>query len=369
MRSCFSIDGCPADKESIYRSKSIDVQIKQDAKAKANAIKLLLLGSGESGKSTILKQFRLVYGEGFTADELKFYKIAVVKNVVTCVTTLWTQAQARNIHVTDSTQEWASIINDLPTTLGLTSVSNGEIPRRQIPANIIQFLVGFWKNPGIQACFGQSTEFYLPDCCEHFLKNIASICHIDYNPSEQDVLQARIMTTTITQHTFMINKVPYQIIDVGGQRSERRKWFHYFDDVRAILFVAAVGSYDQNIIEDGQTNRMVEALTVFEQVANHPSLESTAILLFMNKIDLFNAKLADPNKSFKKYFPDYTGPNRPKPIGQYFTERFKNASKNPERKLYFYFTQATDTHQIRTILKLVGSITMELNLQYGGLVL
>jgi G-protein alpha subunit len=28
-----------------------------------------------------------------------------------------------------------------------------------------------------------------------------------------------------------------QLVDVGGQRSERRKWIHCFDDVKAIIFL------------------------------------------------------------------------------------------------------------------------------------
>jgi len=43
------------------------------------------------------------------------------------------------------------------------------------------------------------------------------------------------------------------VFDVGGQRSERRKWIHFFDDVNAIIFVAAISEYDQKIREDNKT--------------------------------------------------------------------------------------------------------------------
>jgi hypothetical protein len=39
--------------------------------------------------------------------------------------------------------------------------------------------------------------------------------------------------------------VIYVLIDVGGQRTERRKWIHYFDKCRGIIFVAALSEYDQ----------------------------------------------------------------------------------------------------------------------------
>ena len=44
-----------------------------------------------------------------------------------------------------------------------------------------------------------------------------------------------------------------RVVDVGGQRSERRKWIQCFDDVRAVLFVCALSGYDMTLFEDGKT--------------------------------------------------------------------------------------------------------------------
>ena len=41
--------------------------------------------------------------------------------------------------------------------------------------------------------------------------------------------------------------------DVGGQRSERRKWIHLFDNVTAILFTVALSDYDMTLVEDNDT--------------------------------------------------------------------------------------------------------------------
>ncbi|EJW74437.1 hypothetical protein WUBG_14655 [Wuchereria bancrofti] len=44
-----------------------------------------------------------------------------------------------------------------------------------------------------------------------------------------------------------------RIFDVGGQRSERKKWIHCFEDVNAIIFIAAISQYDQVLFEDETT--------------------------------------------------------------------------------------------------------------------
>ena len=75
----------------------------------------------------------------------------------------------------------------------------------------------------------------------------------DYLPNEQDVLRSRVVTTGIIETSFRVNKLIYRMVDVGGQRSERRKWIQCFDDVRAVLFICALSGYDMTLFEDGKT--------------------------------------------------------------------------------------------------------------------
>jgi len=45
----------------------------------------------------------------------------------------------------------------------------------------------------------------------------------------------------------------HRLFDVGGQRSERKKWIHCFEDVTAIIFCVAMSEYDQVLHEDETT--------------------------------------------------------------------------------------------------------------------
>lgn len=102
--------------------------------------------------------------------------------------------------------------------------------------------------------------------------------------------------------------------DVGGQRNERKKWIHCFDEVTAVIFVAAISEYDQVLYEDNTQNRLVEAINLFEEICNSRWFEKTSMILFLNKRDLFEDKIAikdirqpDPADPERMLFEDYDG--------------------------------------------------------------
>lgn len=83
-----------------------------------------------------------------------------------------------------------------------------------------------------------------------YFDSIERIGQQNYLPTDQDVLRSRVKTTGITETTFVISNLTYRMFDVGGQRSERKKWIHCFENVTAIIFLIAISEYDQVLIED-----------------------------------------------------------------------------------------------------------------------
>ena len=71
-----------------------------------------------------------------------------------------------------------------------------------------------------------------------------------FQPTEQDILRARVLTSGIFETKFRVDKVKFHMFDVGGQRDERRKWIQCFNDVTAIIFVAASSSFNMVLRED-----------------------------------------------------------------------------------------------------------------------
>lgn len=154
-----------------------------------------------------------------------------------------------------------------------------------------------------------------------YFDSIDRIAAPDYIPNDQDVLRSRVKTTGITETTFIIGDLTYRMFDVGGQRSERKKWIHCFENVTTILFLVAISEYDQLLFEDETVNRMQEALTLFDSICNSRWFVKTSIILFLNKIDRFKEKL--PVSPMKNYFPDYEGmPDINARLAEFFANKF-----------------------------------------------
>lgn len=194
---------------------------------------------------------------------------------------------------------------------------------------------------------------------------IERISQPDYLPNDQDVLRSRVKTTGIIETTFIIGQLTYRLLDVGGQRSERKKWIHCFEGVTAIVFLAAISEYDQVLVEDETVNRMQEALTLFDSICNSRWFVKTSMILFLNKIDLFKEKL--PRSPLSKYFSDYSGGDDYESACEYIKRRFVTLNQSDVKEVYVHFTCATDTGQIQFVMAAVNDIIIRSSLQAANL--
>lgn len=170
--------------------------------------------------------------------------------------------------------------------------------------DLVQAIDSLWHDPIIPTVLDRQSEFYLMDSAPYFFDDIKRIGDSHYVPNETDVLRARTKTTGISEtkfksgqlsiqsdlssHTHIYDtEMPYNsMFDVGGQRSERKKWIHCFEAVTSIIFCVALSEYDQVLLEESGQNRMAESLVLFESVINSRWFMRTSVILFLNKIDL-----------------------------------------------------------------------------------
>jgi len=142
-------------------------------------------------------------------------------------------------------------------------------------------------------------------------------------------------------------------VDVGGQRSERKKWMHCFEDVTGVLFCVGISSYDQVLYEDNKTNRILEALKLFHEICQSKWFTSTAMILFLNKDDLFREKIKQ-GKSIISAFPEYTGEVAYEPCLKFMENKFisvNDPSTNKPKNIYTHVTCATDTTAVKAVFE------------------
>lgn len=115
----------------------------------------------------------------------------------------------------------------------------------------------------------------------------------------------------------------------------------YFDDVDAIIFMAALSAFDQPCEDDPRLNRLQDALALFNSIVNHKLFDQTSIILFLNKIDIFQRKLEEGSSQVSKFFPEYRGVNDYFSTTVFFQYRFMQQCKDLQKQVYTHFTHAT----------------------------
>lgn len=267
---------------------------------------------------------KIIHQNGYTHDELCTYRVIVYRNLLESAQAIVLAMRklsvdpilpANRLHA-DKIMEYKL---DEPAAGPSASSSIG------FSEEVAAAIDALWADPIIPKIMDHSSEFYLMDSASYFFTEVNRIGKPGYVPTETDVLRARQKSTGIVETRFNMGQLSIHMFDVGGQRSERKKWIHCFESVTSIIFCTALSEYDQVLLEEAGQNRMVESLVLFESVINSRWFLRTSIILFLNKIDVFKSKL--PKVPLEKYFPEYTGGADINKAAKYILWRFMQANR------------------------------------------
>ncbi|KDQ17576.1 hypothetical protein BOTBODRAFT_105257 [Botryobasidium botryosum FD-172 SS1] len=315
-----------------------------------NMVKVLLLGSGDSGKSTILKQMRLIHNVPFTNQEKESYRQLVFSNLVNGMRLIFEAMENFEYEIKESNQKYLRLIDDAP------DIRDGD----PFPAEYLETLQLLWNDPQVKKAYARGNEAALPDNnMFSFYSDLPRLFNPSYRPSDQDILRCRARTTGITETVFSLRGHDLHMLDVGGQKSERRKWIHCFQDVTTILFLVSLSGYDQCLFEDKDANQMQDAMAIWDSICHSQWFKQTSIILFLNKNDLFEDKVR--HSDIKTHFPDYEGkPGSASEGRDYFKRRFLKLSAKSnrvkEREIYTHYTNATDTVLLKMVMAAVEGV-------------
>ncbi|KAJ6605466.1 heterotrimeric G-protein alpha subunit, GPA2-like protein [Mycena vulgaris] len=337
----------------------------KEAKAKMAAqVKVLLLGSGDSGKSTILKQMRLIHRVPFSPQETESFRQLVFDNLTRGLKYLLdalpdmglalpeTYTPPEEGEGKDGWEEGASIQADVELIEGAEDLRDGEA----FPVRYLGALQRLWGEEIVRSAWARGNEAAVPENLQYFFSDLPRLFDPAYVPTEQDIVRARARTIGITETTFSLRDHEMLMVDVGGQKSERRKWIHCFQDVTSILFLVSLSGYDQCLVEDRDANQMQDAMTIWDSICHSQWFKQTSIILFLNKNDLFEKKIK--TSDIRSFFPDFEGEAGSALAGRdYFRKRFgrlaQKAGRAKEREIYIHITTATDTEMLRVVMAAV----------------
>lgn len=351
-----------ADAETEKQKKAnrkIDSTISKSKAALRKEQKILLLGAGECGKSTFIKQMRIILQGGFPEEQYEYYLRVVHKNLHQAGASL---ADAmKTLSIPYHNQGIASSEVDQ-----LIESFNEEMVPCLLDKATLWLIKRLWADSGVQQCYDRRREYNLLDSAKYFLDRIPEIEKPDFRVELQDILRTRVRTTAIIEEIFSVDRINLKIIDVGGQRRERRKWIHSFEGVTSVIFLASLSEYDMFLQEDPTKNRTAESLQLFKTILNYPWFKNSSLILFLNKKDLFAEKV--PFSYIGDYFPEYDGaPTDVEYATRFISELYQccymeSSTINDARTLFVHMTCATDTENIRIVFENVKSTVLQKNI-------
>ncbi|OBS76174.1 hypothetical protein A6R68_17370 [Neotoma lepida] len=351
--------------------------------------------TGESGKSTFIKQMRIIHGAGYSEEDKRGFTKLVYQNIFTAMQAMVRAMETLKIlYKYEQNKANALLIREVDVEK-VTTFDHQYV-------NAIKTL---WSDPGVQECYDRRREFQLSDSANpqfvaysakslsgvgvgsapcprcplspaapeqtplqcSYLTDVDRIATVGYLPTQQDVLRVRVPTTGIIEYPFDLENIIFRMVDVGGQRSERRKWIHCFENVTSIMFLVALSEYDQVLVESDNENRMEESKALFRTIITYPWFQNSSVILFLNKKDLLEDKIL--HSHLVDYFPEFDGPQRDAQAAREFIlKMFVDLNPDSDKIIYSHFTCATDTENIRFVFAAVKDTILQLNLKEYNLV-
>ncbi|KAG1843303.1 guanine nucleotide binding protein, alpha subunit [Suillus subalutaceus] len=398
-------------------------------KKEEGIVKILLLGQSESGKSTTLKNFRMRFARDRWIEERASWRAVILLNLVRSANTILDalsqemddldpdelddafrfddyyrqykvrlsplQAVESNLkRLLGATEDIQLRKRNSPTTIApcgspeffvrsrtwrnfIQTTRDTESPRHScqqdlstlldstdVIANGKDDIKALWRDSDIQAMLWRR-KTRLEDSAGFFLDSIDRLSVRDYEPTDDDVLRARLRTLDIQEHDLIIfplcsesifletDTPKWKIFDVGGSRTQRHAWLPYFDQVNAVIFLAPISCFDERLLEDPRVNRLEDSFILWKAICSSKLLSRTILILFLNKMDILEEKIRN-GVTVKRYLPSYGDrPNETNDVVKYLRQKFKDTVRycSPEpRVFHIYPTSVIDTDSMSVTL-------------------
>ncbi|KAJ7839335.1 G-protein alpha subunit [Mycena olivaceomarginata] len=294
---------------------------------KKKECRLLMLGSGDCGKSTIRKQ--LIEDSFTTTKDFLAFRPTIHKAVLDFV-----QAVVLALRAPGLEQLLAERHQHLPEVI---LAAKSEEPRSGETPVVLRVLDE------------HQNGFYLMDSALYFVREVQRLAQTGYVPTEED-------STGRTEIRVDMSGITLHIIDLGDQQSDWEKWIHSVESVTSVIFCVPLSDYDE--LEENGQNRMRRSLALFERIINNPYFTRTSIILFFTKLDIFRDKVTTGKAPLERHFPEYIGGPDVNKAAKYVLWRFMQQNR-ARLSVYPHLTQATYNSCTRLVLAAVKETILQ----------
>lgn len=279
-----------AYKETAAKQVVTTITIKS-AQFTETKLRVLIIGSGDTGKSVLSLQLESLYNnikQEIVSEYLKQIKQVIIADAKAIVNYM----------------EKISIPVGERLADAVIQVKKAQAVPEAFTVQLAQTISSLWVDAGFKTAYLQIAS-ELHENIDTYFPVADKIANNTYQLDNELLLKASIPTVGYMTHQFTINDMNTEIIEIGGNKSQREQWHKTYKGVDLIIYVASLSDFDQNIIGESGVSRSQDSITLFGQLAANPLFAETPIYLVLNKKDVFGLKLLKNFEQFKHVYPGF----------------------------------------------------------------
>ena len=272
------------DLEGERRNSEVEEFLRKERAYEHSRRRILFTGAGNSGKSTLMKGFRVMKSgdlSAFSPEEQMKWKIIIRDNIVN-----------EFIHTMIMMDKLCIPLENETNEPHAEKLSTMYAFQEEFPFHVVQAIEALWADLGVQHYHRQrGSDFYPEHNISYWVNEMRRVAAKEYEPSLEDILKARLRTNYIDSTRLELDGTPYEFFDVGGARSARKKWIHVMNDKDLVFFLVNATGYDKCLVEDMNGNHLDESYMLFESLVKSKYFESSPFVIVFTHKDQLDEEL------------------------------------------------------------------------------